>query len=62
MKESIEKYIEYLNGLIAKKRHESEICNKLNFSVQAKFLAEEISLYKEFKDDLQNMLHNNKND
>lgn len=61
MKESIEKYIEYLKSVIIEKKHDGAICSKLGYTLQAKSLADEISIYKEIRDNMQNILNSNKN-
>ena len=60
MKESIEKYIEYLKNVIIEKRHDGAICSKLGYTLQAKSIADEISIYKEIKDNMQNILNSQK--
>jgi hypothetical protein len=60
MKLSIEKLIIFYKLLIAEKKIHSEVCSKLGYTLQTKSLVDEISIYKEFKDNLENILNSNK--
>jgi len=59
MRLSIEKYIEYLKSIITEKKHHLSICSKLGYTIQAEQIADEISIYKEIRDNMENILNNN---
>ncbi len=64
MKQSLENYINYLKDSIKQKKYTREVAMNCGFDIQTKSISNEISIYEEFKDDLENIIYkeNKKNE